>query len=57
LLEAVARVAADQKCGRLEWIALDWNHNALEVYRKMGARLLDEWVLLRMDTEAIRRLA
>ena len=57
LIEAVARTGAQRNCARLEWIALDWNQNALEFYRKIGARVLDDWVLLRMDSDAVKRFA
>jgi len=49
LIEAVARLAAERGCGRFEWVALDWNERALEFYRSLGARTLDEWVLLRVS--------
>jgi len=49
LIEAVARLAAERGCGRFEWVALDWNERALEFYRSLGARTLDEWVLLRVN--------
>jgi len=57
LIQAVARIGAERNCGRFEWTALDWNQNALELYRRLGARTLDEWVLLRLDAEGLRRLA
>jgi GNAT superfamily N-acetyltransferase len=57
LIEAVARVAAKRNCGRFEWIALNWNRNALEFYQRLGAKALDEWVLIRLDSRGLRRLA
>jgi len=57
LIRAVARLGAERQCGRFEWIALDWNQNALGFYRKLGARTLEEWVLLRMNSEELQRLA
>jgi GNAT superfamily N-acetyltransferase len=57
LIEAVARVGAERNCGRFEWAALDWNRNALEFYRKLGARTLDDWVMLRLDAKGLRLLA
>ncbi len=57
LIEAVARVAAERNCGRLEWTALNWNRNALDFYRRLGAKALDEWVLVRLDSRGLRRLA
>ena len=57
LIEAVARIGAEHRCGRFEWTALNWNQNALEVYQKMGARVMDQWVLLRLDSEGMQKLA
>jgi GNAT superfamily N-acetyltransferase len=57
LIQAVAGVAAKRKCGRFEWIALDWNKRALDFYKSLGAKTLDEWVLIRMDAQGLRRLA
>jgi GNAT superfamily N-acetyltransferase len=57
LIEAVARIGVERNCGRYEWSALNWNNNALEFYRRLGAQVLDEWLLLRMDSAALQRLA
>ena len=54
LLEAVARVSVELGGGRLEWNALDWNENALRFYRSLGAKVRDEWVLLRMTGAEVR---
>jgi GNAT superfamily N-acetyltransferase len=56
LLAAVAaRVPSEN--GRLEWAALDWNELALGFYRGIGARPMDGWTSLRLDGEALARLA
>lgn len=57
LIEAVAQVGKERNCGRFEWTALDWNENALEFYRGLGARTMDEWVLLRLNSDGLRKLA
>ena len=56
LMEAVARIGAERDCGRFEWLALDWNARALEFYRVLGARTMDDWVLLRLNAAALRQL-
>jgi GNAT superfamily N-acetyltransferase len=56
LLAAVA-ACVPEAGGRLEWAALDWNELALGFYRGIGARLMDEWTSLRLDGEALARLA
>jgi len=57
LLAYVARVAVERECGRLEWSVLDWNEPALAVYRRIGARPMDEWTVQRLTGDALRLLA
>ena len=57
LLAAVARLAVEAGCGRLEWSVLDWNAAAIGFYRALGARPMDEWTVYRIDDEPLRRLA
>lgn len=49
LIETVAKIAAERGCPRFEWLALNWNVRALKFYRGLGARSLDEWILLRCN--------
>ncbi len=56
LLEAVAKVCAELG-GRFEWTALRWNENALRLYRSLGAQVMEEWALLRMNSCDTRKLA
>lgn len=57
LLAALARLAVDRGCGRLEWSVLDWNEPAIGFYRRMGARVMDEWRICRLTGEALARVA
>jgi len=57
LLARVAAIAVERGCTRLQWAALEWNAPALDFYAKLGARRLDEWVLHRLDGEALRQVA
>jgi len=36
-------------CGRFEWMVLNWNQNAISLYEKLGATLLPDWQLCRID--------
>ena len=56
LLKAVARIGMEPGGGRFEWIALRWNESALRFYRSLGAKVMDEWALLRMDHREVRNL-
>jgi len=55
LIEAVARIGVERGCRRFEWLALNWNEGALEFYRGLGARVMDDWVLLRVGPAELRR--
>ena len=57
LIEEVARVGVQRNCGRYEWSALNWNRNALDFYKKLGAKVMDDWLLLRLDAKGMRRVA
>ena len=57
LLAALARVAVERGCGRLEWSVLDWNEPAIGFYRALGAAPMDEWTVFRLTGDALRDLA
>jgi GNAT superfamily N-acetyltransferase len=44
LLEQVIQFGKDNNCKRIRWQVLDWNKPAIEFYKKLGARLDDEWI-------------
>ena len=46
--EALLREGRREKCGRMEWVVLDWNTPAHRFYRKLGAKLLDDWNTYRL---------
>src|SRR5213593_1091624 len=56
LLRALARIAVERGCGRMEWAVLHWNRPAIRFYERLGARLRRDWVLTRLGGPAIRRL-
>jgi GNAT superfamily N-acetyltransferase len=57
LLRALARIARERGCGRMEWAVLDWNEPALRFYRSLGARPMKEWIVHRLTPLEIDRLA
>jgi GNAT superfamily N-acetyltransferase len=57
LLVHLAKIARDRGCGRMEWAVLDWNEPAIQFYRKLGARPLDEWTVFRLKADEITKLA
>jgi GNAT superfamily N-acetyltransferase len=57
LLLHLAKVASDENCGRFEWSVLDWNTPAIEFYESLGAKLHKEWLRMRVEGEALSKLA
>jgi GNAT superfamily N-acetyltransferase len=57
VMEHLARIAEERDYARLEWCALEWNEPALDFYAKLGARRLDDWRMLRLEEDGIKRLA
>src|SRR5205085_9230875 len=57
LLIDLAKIARGRGCGRLEWAVLDWNDPAIEFYRKLGAKPMDEWTVFRLTRDGIAKLA
>lgn len=57
LLLELVRLARDRKCGRMEWVALDWNQPAIDFYDKLGAKQLNEWIMFRLSENQIQKLA
>ena len=46
--EKLAELAKKNKCGRMEWVVLDWNLNAINFYDNLGAKELKEWKTYRL---------
>lgn len=57
LLKHLAKIAVERNCGRMEWICLDWNQPALNVYRSIGAVPMDEWTVQRLDEISLKKFA
>ena len=56
LLSHLAALAIERDCARLEWWVLDWNEPAIGFYKKLGARPMDDWTVMRVDGAALARL-
>jgi GNAT superfamily N-acetyltransferase len=57
LLIALAKLAVERDCARLEWSVLDWNTPSIDFYKSLGAEPQDEWTIFRVTGEALSRLA
>ncbi len=53
----LARRAVALGCQRMEWSVLDWNTPAVNFYRALGAKPMDEWTVQRLDGDALAKLA
>jgi GNAT superfamily N-acetyltransferase len=57
LMTAVAKLAIERGCARFEWWVLDWNAPSIAFYETLGAKPMDEWTVMRLEGEALRRTA
>jgi len=56
LVELAKEVVAIQG-GRLEWSVLKWNEPSIRFYESIGAKMMSEWVGMRVDGDALTKLA
>jgi len=49
MLARLRQEAERRGCGRFEWMVLDWNVEAQKLYAGIGATMLPEWRLVRID--------
>jgi ribosomal protein S18 acetylase RimI-like enzyme len=56
LLVELAREVVAMRGGRLEWSVLKWNEPSIKFYESIGARMMSEWVGMRVDGEALTKL-
>jgi GNAT superfamily N-acetyltransferase len=57
LLQYLARLAVERRCGRFEWWVLDWNEPAIGFYQGLGARPMSDWTVYRLTGDALVKLA
>jgi len=54
--EVLVNIAKENKCERLEWVCLEWNEPSLKFYKNIGAKQMNEWIIHRLDKEAIDKI-
>jgi len=57
LMRALAAEALAASCRRFVWQVLDWNTPSIRFYESLGARILPEWESVRIEGDALARLA
>ena len=56
MLKAGAVMARDRGCDRYEWCVLDWNQKAIDLYEAVGADVMPDWRICRMDRDGIEAM-
>lgn len=49
LMAYLADIAIQNQCARFEWMVLHWNEGAIRFYRSLGADILADWRICRLD--------
>ncbi len=57
VMRYLAGVAWRRGCARFEWMVLDWNHAAIAFYKSLGAEVLDDHRVCRLDAAGLAALA
>lgn len=57
LIRALAKIAVDRDCGRLDWSVLNWNQLAIDFYKQIGAKAMDDWTSFRLSGDSLAQLA
>lgn len=57
LITNLAQIAVSREYGRFEWSVLDWNEPAIAFYTRIGAEILPDWRICRVNGDALERLA
>ena len=57
LLKYLAKEAVDNGYARFEWSVLDWNQPSIDFYVSVGAKLMHEWKICRVDGQELLDLA
>ena len=56
ILKQLARIAVERKCGRLEWVCLDWNQPSIDFYLSLGAEPMKDWTVYRLTGQTLTEL-
>ena len=57
LLRAIAKLAVERDCARVDWSVLNWNEPSIAFYKSLGAEAMTEWTVYRLTDEPLRKLA
>jgi GNAT superfamily N-acetyltransferase len=51
LLDKLISIAKERNYGRVEWSVLDWNESAIDFYKKIGAKPMNDWTIFRLTSD------
>jgi len=54
LLKKLFEIARTENCKRVRWQVLNWNKPAIEMYKKYGAEIDNEWLNCSFEHDAIK---
>ena len=57
LLVHLAQIALRENCYGMRWQVLDWNQPAIDFYERLGAKVMREWLDVRISGASLRALA
>ena len=57
LLAHLASICLERGYHRLQWWVLDWNTPAIEFYKGLGAKFMDEWTVMRVEGAALETIS
>jgi hypothetical protein len=56
-MKAAAQEAARRDCGMIKWWVAKWNARGIEFYKRLGARIDEDWLEFQMSEKTFRDLA
>jgi GNAT superfamily N-acetyltransferase len=57
LLAYLAQIGVRENCYGMRWQVLDWNQSAIDFYEKLGAKVMRQWLDVRLNRSAMESLA
>ena len=57
LMKELAKITVERKCGRLEWVCLDWNKPSIDFYLSLGAEPMSDWTVYRIAGDTLIKLS
>ena len=54
LMKKIFEIAKAENCKRIRWQVLNWNISAIEMYKKFGAEISDEWLNCTVESYGIK---